>query len=119
MRASKTRVGSLYYSGVGNTEYIAHIFKGEFSKRRDCKVIFFERIKRDLDIGLLGKFDALGIGFPICFRRTPAIVFETIDRIDGSSKKVFTFCTKGMYSGNVSRSVLPHCQSAGFISAGG
>ena len=114
----KTKVGILYYSGAGNTEYLAHIFRDVFLKRLDCEVVFFERIKRNIDIPSLEEFDILGIGFPIYFRRTPSIVFDVIDQIEGKGKKIFTFCTKGMYSGNVSREVLLRCAASRLSPAG-
>ena len=116
--SQKIRVGILFFSGAGNTECLAQIFRDVFMGREDCKVVFFERIKRDLDIKSLEEFDMLGIGFPIYFRETPSIVFETIEQIEGKSRKVFCFCTKGMYSGNVSRKILSRCAASQFYPVG-
>ncbi len=114
----KIRVGILYFSGAGNTECIAHILEKAFAAREPCEIVFCERITRHLDVNALRDFDLLGIGFPIYFRRTPEIVYEMIGRLKGKDRHVFTFCTKGMYSGNVSRSVQEHARSVGFVPAG-
>ncbi len=117
-KSQKIRTGILYFSGAGNTECLALIFQGVFARRGDCKVVFFERITRKLNLEALPEFDILGIGFPIYFRRTPSIVFETIDRLKGKGQSVFTFCTKGMYSGNVTRDILSRCASTGLVPVG-
>ncbi len=116
--APTLKIGLLYFSGAGNTECIARIFEKIFGNRPDCEVAFCERITKGLDPLSLGDFDLLGLGFPIYFRRTPGIVTEMIKRLNGRDKEVFTFCTKGMYSGNVSRDVQEHCRRTGFSPAG-
>jgi ferredoxin/flavodoxin len=116
--ASTLKVGLLYFSGAGNTECIARIFEKIFGNRSDCEVVFCKRITKHLDPLSLGDFDLLGLGFPIYFRRTPEIVYDTAERLPGKGRRIFTFCTKGMYSGNVSRDVQEHCRRAGFSPAG-
>ncbi len=112
------RVGFLFYSGAGNTACVAEVFRGVFSRRADCTVVFFERITRRLDVRRLADFDLLGIGFPVYFRSTPAVIFDAIEQIEGRSRRVFTFCTKGLYSGNISREVLLRCRAVGLRPAG-
>ncbi len=113
----KTRVGILYFSGAGNTECIATLIRNTLARREDYEAVFFERIRRALNIRALPEFDLLGIGFPIYFRKTPAIVFDTIGQLQERGRKVFTFCTKGMYSGNVAREVLSRCVASGVVPA--
>ncbi len=113
-----TRVGLLFYSGAGNTECLAAVFREIFRRRDYCTLAFFERITRSLDPRTFQDFDILGIGFPVYFRKTPAIVFETLRRVEGKGRKVFSFCTKGMYSGNITREILLRCASSGLVPAG-
>ena len=112
------KVGLLYYSGAGNTACVAEIFRGTFSRRADCDVVFFERVTRRLRVNRLAHFDLLGIGSPVYFRSTPALVFDTIEQIKGCSRRVFVFCTKAMYSGNISREVLTLSRAVGLRPAG-
>ncbi len=111
-------VGLLYFSGAGNTACLAHLLEKAFSSRASCRVAFRERITRRLEPSDLDGVDLVGIGVPVYFRRAPRIVFDVVGRLEGEGKRAFAFCTKGMYSGNVSRRVLQRCRAAGFVPNG-
>ncbi|PIE75040.1 MAG: hypothetical protein CSA18_01965 [Deltaproteobacteria bacterium] len=105
-----------YFSGAGNTECIAKIIeqisqnKGNSVYRKRITKKFLEKIEQDYDI--------LEIGFPVYFRHAPLMVLNFINRQVGNNRKFFTFCTKGLYSGNASREIHNLAQKKSFRVAG-
>jgi len=105
-----------YYSGAGNTECIAKIIRkialdhGHFVS---CKRITQKSLHK-----IEENFDILGIGYPIHFREAPSLVADFIARQKGENRKLFSFCTKGMYSGNASRNIQLFAKQKMFRFAG-
>lgn len=96
-----------YYSGAGNTKYIANkIAKSLLSKAHQatCEKITDESNKEHID----NQFDMLGIGFPVYFREAPEIVYDLLNRINGKKRPIFLFTTKGLYSGNAVRNIMKY-----------
>ncbi len=107
-----------YYSGAGNTECIAKIIQ-KLSMSYAHDVIINRITLESVNLNLLERdYDILGLGYPVHFRKAPSLVIEFIERCQGINKKIFTFCTKGMYSGNASREILLIAQRNGFTPVG-
>lgn len=106
------KISIFYYSGAGNTKFIAkkitHALSNEFtvtSKRITEKVL---TTTRELEC------DILGIGFPIYFRKPPELVEAFVNGLEGNGREVFFFCTKGLYSGNAIKGMMELAQKRGF-----
>jgi flavodoxin len=106
-----------YYSGAGNTEYVADIVEGALVKygcdvvKRRLTVHNYDRLKDD--------FDILCVGFPAYFREAPGLVYDCLSSFSGRGRPMFLFCTKGFYSGNAARNVLSFAKESGFEPRGG
>ena len=98
------RISLYYYSGAGNTEFIAEKIAKSFVKNFhfvDLKRATDDSIKKISD-----DFDVLGVGFPIYFREAPDLVFDLMRNMDGKGRPVFLFATKGLYSGNAVKNAM-------------
>ncbi len=105
-----------YYSGAGNTECIAEI-TGEIFKAEGCSV-FRERITKKSLKTIQQNYDILAVGFPVYFRRAPLMVLDFIRRQAGGARKFFSFCTKGLYSGNASGEIQKLAKERSFLCTG-
>lgn len=106
------KIALYYYSGAGNTECIAKIV--EKTARDQGHYATAKRITCDSIDEIEEDFDVLGLGFPVHFRRAPSLTKEFLSKRNGSNKKIFTFCTKGLYSGDASRELLIEAKQKGF-----
>ncbi len=97
------KTGIYYFSGAGNTECIAKIM-AEIFKIKGYSV-FRKRITNTSLQTIQQEYDILVTGFPVYFRRAPLMVQDFINRQAGHNRKFFTFCTKGLYSGNAAREI--------------
>lgn len=92
-----------YYSGAGNTECVAKII-GKIAQSHGHQ-IYRKRISANSLNEIRQDYDVLGIGYPIHFRQAPSMVADFITKQTGQGKKLFTFCTKGLYSGNAAKEI--------------
>ena len=92
-----------YYSGAGNTECVAKII-AKLAESHGHQV-YRKRISTNSLNEIELNYDILGIGYPIHFRQAPSLVADFITKQNGKSKQLFTFCTKGMYSGNATKHI--------------
>lgn len=96
----------LYFSGTGNSQYIAELF----CQRMPCEL---HSIEEWVDFeGLLSQHHTIGFCYPIYGSRMPRIMREFIQehRKHLQGKKVVVFCTQYLFSGDGARSfvdVLP------------
>ncbi|MCP3943797.1 MAG: hypothetical protein GY710_20280 [Desulfobacteraceae bacterium] len=93
-----------YYSGAGNTEFIAKRMAKSFEDNF-CS-IHITRVTADNIKTTIEDFDILGIGFPIYFRDAPELIYDLVRNLDGKSKSIFFFATKGLYSGNAVKNIM-------------
>ena len=84
--------GAIYYfSGTGNTDYVAAKLKDEFEK----KGVSLELLPLDfIDKADIEEYDILGFGFPVYAFSSPSI-FKSFRKAlpRGNGKKAFVFCT--------------------------
>ena len=96
------KISIFYYSGAGNTKFIAK--KIDKSLRNQDNIVESSRITtRLLQTSQKIETDVIGVGFPIYFRKAPKLVEIFLNQIEVRNKKIFFFCTKGLYSGNAIR----------------
>ena len=98
------KVSIFYYSGAGNTKFIS-------KKITDSLQQYFDVTNNKITIDLIKNTyelnsDIIGIGFPIYFREPPELVTEFLKILEGKNRKIFFFCTKGLYSGNAIQKIM-------------
>jgi NAD-dependent dihydropyrimidine dehydrogenase PreA subunit len=116
LTASPMKYLLLFYSGAGNTEYITTRIEKVLLEHGDT--VTAKRITLNNIGSLDDDFDVLGIGYPSYFREAPGLVHDCLKAMNGRQRSVFFYCTKGMYSGNTSRSVIALSRERGFVPKG-
>jgi ferredoxin len=92
----------LYFSGTGNSKYIAELFGKKMSAM--CK-----SIEEDSDFSeLIIDNDVIGFCYPIYGSRVPRILREFIIKHIGElkGKKIIIFCTQMLFSGDGARVLM-------------
>lgn len=108
-----------YFSGTGNTELVANMFKEEFPKHEyNVNLIKIEDVlKNNLSIDI-NKYDLIGIGSQVIGYGSPSIVHKFIQRLpEVKAKKVFIFRTAGGVAPinyNVSKSIIRVLRKKGY-----
>jgi flavodoxin len=93
----------LYYSGAGNTKYIANIVEESLNqKQHNVKSI---KITESSINSLENEYDLLFLGFPVYFRDAPELVYRAIEKLSKENMPALVFLTKGLYSGNAYKNV--------------
>ncbi len=106
-----------YYSGAGNTRYIAKKLAKSF--RNNTHSVSDAKISANGNAdGIDDDFDMLGVGFPIYFRDAPQLATDLLRQIDGKNRPIFFFCTKGLYSGNAIRNMMALATDQNFQTVG-
>ena len=110
---ANVKISLFYYSGAGNTKFIAKRIEKSLKNRGYS--VKSARITVDLirDIKHI-EADFIGLGFPIYFRNAPELVRVFLQKIEGNGRKIFFFCTKGLYSGNAIREIAKLSIKRGF-----
>ena len=92
----------LYFSGTGNSKYIAEVF----CKKMNAKCYSIED-KVDFD-SLINGEDIIGFCYPIYCAKPPRIVREFAEKHIKAfeNKKLIIFCTQYMFSGDGARSFI-------------
>lgn len=112
-------VGIYYFSGTGNTELVANMFKEEFPKHEyNVHMIKIEDVlKNNLTIDT-NKYDLIGIGSQVIGYGAPGIVYKFIQRLpEVKDKKTFIFRTAGGVAPinyNVSKSIIRRLRKKGY-----
>ena len=89
-----------YFSGTGNSKYIAELFGAEMNA--ECY-----SIEEDIDFeALIEKNDVIGFCYPVYASRVPRIMRNFVDTFMDKlkGKKVVIFCTQLLFSGDGARS---------------
>ena len=88
----------LYYSGAGNTKYIANIIENKLVKNNhNIKTIKIS----EKNIGLLdNNFDILFLVFPEYFRIIPELAHKILRKSSWARLPSVAFAAEGPYSGN-------------------
>ena len=85
-----------YFSGTGNTEVVAELFKEEFTKAgRSVDLIKIEDVLNNRKKLEIDKYDLIGIAHPVYGFGVPGIIYKFIKILPENNKKVFLFKTAG------------------------
>jgi ferredoxin len=94
-------VGILYFSGTGNTWYIADQYARAFGERgREVELLPVEKVARGDGAKALEQYELLGIGYPVHAWNAPRLVAGLLQRLPRSrGQPVFLFVTAGFSTG--------------------
>jgi flavodoxin/ferredoxin len=110
------KIQLLYYSGAGNTKFIANSIEEALSRKNyDVNTI---KISEKSINSLNNDFDILILGSPVYFRETPELVNKILDKISGENRPIMVFLTKGLYSGNTYKNIHKKSIENNFIPIG-
>lgn len=106
------RILILYFSGTGNTEFVAQYIK----KHLSCNIHEIELSPLELfKSENISKYDALIFGFPVYACDIPVFIQKYLNDIPiTKSKSVFVFCTKAFSSGNSLKNAIDIFKKAGY-----
>jgi ferredoxin/flavodoxin len=111
----------LYFSGTGNTDYVAHYFARRLEQSLPLASLEIEL--RSMEKGpaeALSDFDLLVAGFPVYACEAPDLVQEYLDRLPpGEQRGAFVLCTKGAYAGGAVKRNLQRLAARGYVPLGG
>lgn len=110
------KISVQYYSGAGNTEFLAKKIAQSF--RDNTFSVHINRITDNSIENISDDFDILGIGFPIYFREAPKLTYDLFKNLNGKGRPIFFFATKGLYSGNAVRNIMNFSIAHNFQPAG-
>ena len=95
----------LYFSGTGNTDYIARYIEKKLQKSspiNEISLLMIENCSPDV----LKEFDLICFGFPVFELNSPNIVRTFLTNLSPTQNKgVFFFCTMGLWEGNAIRKI--------------
>jgi len=113
---SQTRLLIAYFSGTGNTAYVAAYLKqalGRLPLTTDLDAIERRQPAR------ARTFDILAIGFPVYGCAPPSLVLDYIDLLpDGNGRGTFVFCTKAFFAGGAPQLALRRLVRRGYVPLG-
>jgi len=110
----------LYFSGTGNTDYVARYMARELASRPSLPVEIELRSLEWQPAQALSGFDLLVVGFPVYAGDCPPFVQTYISRLPpGRGRGAFVFCTKGAYAAGAVRCSLQRLAERGYTPLGG
>ncbi len=101
----------LYFSGTGNTQFIASKVNDELEKLEfEVELVSVEKFMPENT----NKFDVIIIGYPIYACDMPLFLQDYMNNLTlPSTKKVIMFSTMGFYEGNASRKIFRRFREIG------
>ena len=110
------KIKLLYYSGAGNTKFIASIVANKLIK--NGHIVESIRVTEKSISTLDDDFDILYLGFPVYFRDAPELIYNIFDKINGKNRSIMIFVITGLYSGNAFKNIQSVSIEKGFIPVG-
>jgi ferredoxin len=111
----------LYFSGTGNTEYVAHYVASRLGQNLPADGLEIEL--RSIEKGpaeQVTSHDLLLVGFPVYACEAPELVQQYIVRLPpGDERGAFVLCTKGAYAGGAVVRNLQRLAARGYTPLGG
>ena len=103
----------LYFSGTGNTDYVAHYLA---RKLANLPIEIELRSIEWQPPEVLNHFDLLAVGFPVYAGDSPGLVQSYISQLpSGQGRGCFVFCTKGAWASGAVRLNLHRLAARGFV----
>jgi len=103
----------LYFSGTGNTDYVAHYLAQRLLAKAlvevELRSIEWQPAKE------VTHFDLLAFGFPVYAGDSPRFVQDYLEQLPpGAGRGAFVFCTKGAYAASAVRLNLQRLAARGY-----
>jgi len=104
----------LYFSGTGNTDYIARYIENKlqiYSQIMNISLLTIENCSPDE----LKEYDIICFGFPVFELSAPEIIKSFLANLSPiQNKGVFIFCTMGLWDGNAIRKIYKPFKENGY-----
>jgi ferredoxin len=104
----------LYFSGTGNTDYVARYLADRLDRGRvdvDLRSVEWQPPEN------VSSFDLLALGFPVYAGDSPGFVQTYLEQLPlGQNRGAFVFCTKGAYAASAVRLNLQRLAMRGYVS---
>jgi len=110
------KIQLLYYSGAGNTKFIASIIENKLSEQKH--IVKSIKITEKSIASLDNDFDILFLGFPVFFRDAPNLIYKVFEKLSGENRPIMVFITKGLYLGNAFKYIHKASKEKKFIPIG-
>jgi len=107
------KISLFYYSGAGNTKFIAKKISTEL-KSNSCDVKMMRVMKKSV-VDVSDEADLYIVGFPIYDLTSPELIKELLAVLKEKNKPIAFFCTKAFASGD---SIKELSELEGFITVG-
>ena len=103
----------LYFSGTGNTDYVAHYLAQRLDQSQvevELRSIEWQPPEKVTD------FDLLAFGFPVYAADSPGFVQTYLEQLpSGANRGAFVFCTKGAYAASAVKLNLQRLAMRGYV----
>lgn len=107
-----------FFSGTGNTEIIAQLFREEFTKKGcEVSICAIEKTTKSCTFTNINSYDIIGFGHPVHAFGAPAIFHQFIKRLPlNENKRAFYFKTAGdpIFNGGSNHLVRKNLSSRGY-----
>jgi ferredoxin len=111
------KLAILYFSGTGNTDYVAHYLAGKLA---GLPVELDLRPMEQQPAAALDGYDLLAIGFPVYACDAPDFFQAYLEELaPGEGRGAFAFCTKGAMAGSAVRHNLKRLADRGYVPLAG
>jgi len=111
------RLTILYFSGTGNTDYVARYLAGKLT---DLPIDVAVRSIEQQPAETVDDFDLLAVGAPVYVLDLPKLVQDYIANLpSGRGRGAFVFCTKGVAAGGSVTWGLQRLAAKGYLPLGG
>ena len=110
----------LYFSGTGNTDYVAHYLARHLAQIAEPSLEIDLRPIEWQPAHQLEGFDLLAVGFPVYAANSPGLFQDYLDAlVPGKGRGAFAFCTKGAYAGGAVQRTLQRLVARSYVPLGG
>jgi len=111
----------LFFSGTGNTDYVAHYLARQIADRLAQPSVEIElRSTEWQPAEAVADFDLLAVGFPVYAGESPGFVQDYLARLPpGQGRGAFVFCTKGAFAADAVRRNLQRLAARGYVPLAG
>lgn len=109
-----SKIAIIYFSGVGNTKYVASLIFNSLKSIHNVEIFSIEKLPCDFDIN---NYERVVIGFPTIHSAPVKPIMEFISHLQPGKKKIpiFIFTTCGLYSMNTLRIFAVKCYEKNLI----
>lgn len=110
----------LYFSGTGNTDYVARYLARHLAQSPGLSLEIDRRPIEWQPADQLDDFDLIAVGFPVYAANSPGMFQDYLDTLPpGEGRGAFVFCTKGAYAGGAVQRTLQRLASCSYVPLGG